>query len=312
MNWTSYRKTQNAFKLHLSFELNRMIPTEFWVSGGNSSERKFLISVLVAGITDIADRGYFSFGLATKIIEAKALFIMRGKDNLVDEVIEKLVIRPAEGPGCLRQVTDEIVIFKGDKNRHRLRLITFKVGGSYFRLVTNRLDLTSLKIIILYAYRWQIELFFKFMKRSLKGIHLFNDSQNGVEIQFYVLMSVVVVLLKVKQASAELEKEAEKEVEEREKRKEKERSPSKWIKEITKIFYQSWKIPKKWLTVMRNSLAQIADDELFKLLNSVWQTLCRSVMNLNRRFETGTKDINFSISKTFTWNPESLKYIEAI
>ena len=51
INWTTYRKTKNAFKLHLSFELNRMIPTQFWVGTGNSSERKFLENVLEMGIT---------------------------------------------------------------------------------------------------------------------------------------------------------------------------------------------------------------------------------------------------------------------
>ena len=51
INWTNYRKTKNAFKLHLSFELNRMIPTQFWVGTGNSSERKFLENVLEMGIT---------------------------------------------------------------------------------------------------------------------------------------------------------------------------------------------------------------------------------------------------------------------
>ena len=82
MTWTSYRKTKNAFKLHLSFELNRMIPTEFWVGKGNSNQRKFLERVLEAGITYIADRGYFSFALADKVMQAQAFFVFRGRDNL--------------------------------------------------------------------------------------------------------------------------------------------------------------------------------------------------------------------------------------
>jgi hypothetical protein len=268
MSWTSYRKTKNAFKLHLSFELNRMIPLEFWVRGGNSSERQFLAAGLVAGITYIADRGYFSFGLAAQIIEARGWFVMRAKDNLLYEVLETLVINHTHYPLCLRQLTDEIVVFRGDVKRHRIRLITFKVGSSYFRLVTNRFDLTTLNIITLYAYRWQIELFFKFMKRTLKGLHLMNQSQNGVEIQFYMLMSVVLLMMKLKQASSASEKEAEKE-KRREKKVEDSASGAKWIKEITKIFYQAWKITKNWLVVLRNSLAQPADSQLLSLLNNV-------------------------------------------
>lgn len=57
MSWSEYRKKKNAFKMHLSFELNRLIPTEFVLGSGNSSERAFLESILEAGVTYIADRG---------------------------------------------------------------------------------------------------------------------------------------------------------------------------------------------------------------------------------------------------------------
>ena len=69
-----------------------MIPLEFWIKDGNSSERKFLVEILEAGITYIADRGYFSFEIADKVVQAHAFFVMRGKDNLLYEVVEKLSI----------------------------------------------------------------------------------------------------------------------------------------------------------------------------------------------------------------------------
>ena len=268
INWTNYRERKNAFKLHLSFELNRMIPTEFWVGKGNSSERKFLEEVLKTGITYIADRGYFSFGLADKVLKAEAYFVMRAKDNLLYEVVESCLINLAQLPKCFRQVTDEIIIFSNDEKQNKLRLITFEVAGSYFRLVTNRFDLSTLNVIILYAYRWQIELFFKFMKRTMKGIHLMNHSQNGVEIQFYVLMVTAVLMMKLKQASQETEEDGEKKEVEKEKREEKSVNSSEWIKDIGKIFYKSWKISKNWLLIVKNSLTQIVDYELLRLLNS--------------------------------------------
>lgn len=267
MNWTSYRKAKNAFKLHLSFELNRMIPTEFWIGKGNSSERSFLESVLEAGITYIADRGYCSFALADKVIRANAFFVFRGKDNLLYKPLEKLATGE-KLPNCFKQVTDEIVIFTNDERRNKTRLITFRVAGSYFRLVTNRFDLTTLDVIIIYAYRWQIELFFKFMKRSMNGIHLMNHSQNGVEIQFYVLMMVAILTLKLKQVCGDLEKDAEKEGIAPEKSEGHRQNPSEWIRSITKVFYKWWKISKNWLVVIKNSLAQVVDDQLLKLLNA--------------------------------------------
>lgn len=263
IHWTTYRETKNALRLHLSFDLNQMVPTEFWVGTGNSNERSFLEKVVKAGLTYIADRGYFSFGIADKILQAQAFFVMRAKDNLMYEAVEKVVIAADQLPRCFREVTDEIVIFTGDEQQNRLRLITFKVAGSYFRLATNRFDLTTLKVIILYAYRWQIELFFKFMKRTMKGIHLLNHSQNGVEVQFYALMLTAVLLMKLKQACLAL---AEKEKKEPEKSDHNRLNPSEWIKEIGKIFYPSWKISKHWLTVVKNKLTQIVDDALLRVL----------------------------------------------
>jgi hypothetical protein len=273
MSWTSYRKAKNAFKLHLSFDLNRMIPAEFWVGTGKSSERKFLESIVKAGVTYIADRGYFSFELMAKISQMEAFFVMRIKDNVIYQTLERLPIAFEELPHCFKQVKDEIVIFTNDNRQKRYRLIGFEVVGSKFRIATNRFELSTLQIIVLYAYRWQIELFFKFIKRTLKGIHLFNHSENGVEIQFYLLMILAVLMLKLKQDSSTLEEEMIEDEEEKAKKKEEKRaikqeSPQEWIKENAKIFYKSWKISKNWLTVLKNSLAKVLDNKLLRLLNS--------------------------------------------
>jgi len=251
--------------LHLSFELNRRIPTEFVIGSGKSSERAFLEKVLEAGVTYIADRGYASFEIIAKILKAEAYFIFRVKDNLLYEVEEVLDIAVGEVPQCFRRVRDEMVIFKNDKHQHKVRLIQFEVAGSHFRLLTNRLELNTLQIIILYAYRWQIELFFKYLKRTLKGLHLLNHSQNGVEIQFYLLMTLALLLLKLKQDCHESEQKKQKKEEKVEEKKE---SPSEWIRNISKIFYESWKISKNWLLIVKNSIAKVIDYELLTMLNS--------------------------------------------
>ena len=275
MSWSEYRKAKNAFKLHLSFELNRMIPTEFLLGSGNSNERTFLASVVEAGVTYIADRGYGSFAIIAKVLQAGAYFIFRVKANLLYEAQEELAIAVGELPKCFRNVRDEMIVFKHDKQQSVVRMIQFEVLASSFRLVTNRTDLTTLNIIILYAYRWQIELFFKYLKRTLKGLHLLNHSHNGVEIQFYLLLTLALLLLKLKQDCQDLgvarktpEKAAEKRAEKGEKKHKKEESPPEWIKNIGKIFYESWKISKNWLLIVRNSLGKVMDTELLTLLNS--------------------------------------------
>lgn len=266
MRWSEYRKAKNAFKLHLSFEMNRLIPTEFVVGSGKSAERVFLESILEKGVTYIADRGYASFQMIAKLFKSEAYFIFRVKDNLLFEERETSAITASEMPQCFRKMTDELIVFKNDRHQNQVRLIGFEVGQSRFRLITNRRDLTTLQVIILYAYRWQIELFFKYVKRTLNRLHLFNHSENGVEIQFYLLMTLAILLLKFKQECDGSKKpKREKSVEKNE---EKAVNPSEWIRKITKIFYDGWKISKKWLLIIKNSLAKAIDNELLTLLNS--------------------------------------------
>ena len=102
-------------------------------------------------------------------------------------------------PNCLNQVKDELIRFTNDPHERVFRLISFTVLGNQFQIITNRLELSTLEIIMLYAYRWQIELLFKFIKRFLLGIHLFNHSKNGVNIQFCLLMILSVIYMSTKQ-----------------------------------------------------------------------------------------------------------------
>jgi IS4 transposase len=124
------------------------------------------------------------FDVMAKIMQAKALFILRGKEKVLYRIVEKLPV-VANLPACFQALTDELVLFSNDPQQKQVRLITFQVCGSLFRLVTNRFDLTTRQVIMLYAYRWQVELFFKFIRRTLNGLHLLNQSHKGVEIQFY-------------------------------------------------------------------------------------------------------------------------------
>jgi len=196
--WAEYKSKKNAIKLHLSFNLNQMISSEFLVDTGNSSERGFLENILQKGITYIADRGYFSFDILYQIASAMAFFVIRSKSNLIYTPTKTLEISSTI-PECFTEVSDIRALMTNDPHQQEVRIIKFDVEDSNFVLVTNRFDLTTLQLILLYAYRWQIELLFKFIKRSLGGIHLFNNSQNGVTVQFYILMIVTLLQLRLKQ-----------------------------------------------------------------------------------------------------------------
>ena len=153
MDWASYKSTANAIKMHLAYDLGKMIPVQFLVREGNYSEKKFLSDILENGITYVCDRGYISFKIFKKICDMGAFFV----------------------------------------------IVKFLALGEKYVLITNRFDLTTYQAIMLYAYRWQIELFFRFIKRTLKGIHLFSHDPNGIQVQFYLYMIAHLLLLAFKQ-----------------------------------------------------------------------------------------------------------------
>ena len=100
-----------------------MIPTEFLIGSGRSSERDFLLKVLESGVTYIADRGYASFEIIGKLLQSQAYFVFRVRNNLLYQVSEGLSFGSEELPNCFRQMRAEIVIFRNDKQPSRVRLI---------------------------------------------------------------------------------------------------------------------------------------------------------------------------------------------
>jgi hypothetical protein len=206
MAWASYKNKSNAVKLHLLFELNRMIPVHFVSAAANTSEKGILRQIAGAGGTYICDRGYVCFGLFYDICDRGADFIIRGKSNHVCSVIACFfTVIPDSWKTYLSYVTDYMVIFENDRHQGKYRMVSFTVFGEEFVLMTSRFDLMTYQIIMLYAYRWQVELMFRFLKRTLNGIHLMCHSPNGVEIQFTLYMIAYLLLLSFKQESIKSE-----------------------------------------------------------------------------------------------------------
>ena len=200
MTWAHYKKNCNAIKLHFAFELNKMVPAHFISTTGNYSERKFLLKIIKKGITYVCDRGYVGFELFKEICKQEAFFVIRGKLNMQYNISENLSIEiPEKFIQFLTETQDMKVVFTNDANNITYRIVTFSAMGELYVLITNRFDLTTYQIIMLYTYRWQVELIFRFFKRTLNGIHLMSQNENGVEVQFYLYMISYLLLLSFKQ-----------------------------------------------------------------------------------------------------------------
>lgn len=203
--WAEFKKHSNAVKLHLGFSLNNMLASCFLVTAASYNERKALAQLIEIGVSYIADRGYLSFELFKTINDKPAYFIIRLRKRLHYEIEQQLPVQLIDAVKAIFfHVTDELVRFNSDSHGRTYRRISFRTRQTNFILITNRFDLTTFDIIRLYAFRWQIELFFRYFKRTLKAIHLLNIYQNGVTIQFYMVLIAHLLVLHYKQQQMQL------------------------------------------------------------------------------------------------------------
>ncbi len=262
----------------MCFELNRMIPVDFLVGSGKSSERQALRAMLVAGVTYIAARGYMCFKLFHDIGEAQSYFVFRVKHNLVYQTIETLVIElPSAVQNLFHDVADERIRCSNDSHGHIYRLVRFRVAAEYYYILTNRFELSTFQVIMLYAYRWQVELLFRFLKRTMNGIHIVKNTKRGVTIQFYALMITALLELYMKQQimneydETHNETDFENDIESENELSDPETTLSgtgQFFKMIGDKLNRYWKIGIHWLTVLRSLLGQPFDKRAIKILGS--------------------------------------------
>ncbi|MDM8553832.1 transposase [Desulfococcaceae bacterium HSG7] len=124
MSQASYKSTADAVKMHLSFNLNKMIPAEFLAKEGEYSERKFLKDILQESITYICDRGYISFKIFKDISDKKAFFITLGKKGMLYDVTVTLkTVIPDEFIKFFSLIKDIKVKFQNDKDDRTYRIV---------------------------------------------------------------------------------------------------------------------------------------------------------------------------------------------
>ena len=281
MLWAAYTTHHQALKLHLCFELNRMIPVDFWVGSGNSSERQALRRLLVAGVTYIADRGYMSFQLCYDLCQAPAHCLFRTKTNLCFTVVEPWpVVLPAAAQGLFQAVTDELIRYDNDRHGALYRLVRVVIFQETYFLLTDRQDLTTFQIILLYAYRWQVELLFRFLKRTLTGIHLIRHDQRGVTIQFYALMITALLELHLKQLVLDQHESQEPQDGFKPSHQHAPTVPRKtpprgrlkgveWVTWLNQKLQKYWKIGIHWLTALRDLLVCPFDEKAIGILSKL-------------------------------------------
>jgi len=192
--WAKYRKTVNAVKGHLLFDLSQSIPRQLILSVAKHHDRKYFRQFLQTGWTYIIDRAYNDYKVFADMIAEEIFFIIKKKSNAVYTVLKKNKIKRAHKK---KGVLQDLTILLGTYPKQMIepiRLVVFEdEDGSVHHFLTNRFDLTPVSIANLYRARWSIEIFFKWLKRTLRARPLLGRSMESAEIQ--ILTALITDLL---------------------------------------------------------------------------------------------------------------------
>ena len=194
--WAPFRATKAAVKLHTLLDLRGPIPTFVHISDGKLHDVNVLdLLTPEAGAFYVMDRGYLDFERLYALTQAGAFFVTRAKAN---SKFRRLLSQPVDrSTGLICDQWVELVVFYSHQGYpERLRRIVYRdpENGKNLVFLTNQFALPALTICALYRCRWQVELFFKWIKQHLRIKRFFGTSENAVKTQVWTAVAVYVLV----------------------------------------------------------------------------------------------------------------------
>ena len=198
--WAPFQPTKAAVKLHTLLDLRGAIPAFIHISDGKLADIKALdLLVFEPGAFYVMDRGYVDFARFYALHQAGAFFVTRAKALMV---ARRLYSNPTDRSSGV--ICDQRIVLNGRhtdvKYPEHLRRIRFKDpdSGKTLIFLTNNTALPALSICALYKSRWQVELFFKWIKQHLRIKHFLGNSENAVKTQLWCAVATYVLIAIVK------------------------------------------------------------------------------------------------------------------
>ena len=194
--WASFRKSKGAIKLHTLLDLRGNIPTFIHISDGKLHEVKTLDLLPVEpGAFYVMDRGYLHFKRLYRITQSCAFFVIRAKSNLKCRRIYSHPVDRTTGLIC-DQTIQLTGLCQAKDYPNKLRRVKYHDAETDKTLVflTNNFELPALTIAKLYRCRWQVELFFKWIKQNLRIKTFYGTSENAVKAQVWIAISVYILV----------------------------------------------------------------------------------------------------------------------
>ena len=198
--WALFRSTKSAVKMHTLLDLKGSIPSFIHISDGKMGDVHALdLLVPEAGAIYVMDRGYIDFARLHALHRAGSFFVTRAKSNLSAHRVYSSTVDRDTGLICDQTIALDGFYAAKDYPEH-LRRVRFKDPDSGKRLVflSNHFDLPALTVCALYKSRWQVELFFKWIKQHLRIKQFYGTSENAVKTQIWIAISVYVLVAIVK------------------------------------------------------------------------------------------------------------------
>jgi hypothetical protein len=202
--WARFRYSRGAVKLHTLLDLRGPLPASVWVTPGRIADVRLLDQLLPEpGSIYVLDRGYVDFARLRRLDEAHAVFVIRARGNLQ---FQRLYSRPVDRATGL--ICDQTIRLTGPRSAHyypeKLRRVRYRDAekAEAWTYLTNDFTLPAFTVAELYRYRWQVELFFKWIKQHLRIRSFCGTSLNAVKIQIWIAISVYVLVAIVRKRLA--------------------------------------------------------------------------------------------------------------
>jgi len=194
-DWAKYRKAKGAAKIHLNYDGDKLIPLDAYITNGKVHDVQRLVNLTQeSGVIYVMDRGYVDYKLLYNIELSGSSFVTRMKSNCT---YKRIKINPhREGPvlsDVLIELTGSITKTYYPKLLRKIKYCDMKTNKVY-EFLTNNIDLEAEEIAAIYKERWEVELFFKWMKQHLKIKSFWGTSENAVYSQIWVALILAILL----------------------------------------------------------------------------------------------------------------------
>jgi len=198
--WAHFRQAKAAVKMHTLLDLRGNIPTFIHITDGKMHEVNVLdILIPEAGSFYIMDRGFTDFARWFTLHQAQAFFVIRGKSNLLFRRVYSRTVDTSTGLRCDQTIVLTTPKALKDYPQHLRRIKFYDAEhGRHLVFLTNNFDLPALTIARLYRCRWQVELFFKWIKQHLRIKRFYGTTENAVKTQIWIAISIYVLVAIVK------------------------------------------------------------------------------------------------------------------